>query len=193
MKSMLELLSELERKLNSKHSIDSSSCLSTIETGLENNLTEEIKMNLDEAFPSKFLKSADLGEAGTEVLVTIKDIKGITEFKDGGKSLDVEFVEFDKILGMNKTNRESTAIYLRSRNTDEWIGKKVVLYVDLVRNQQGNMVDAIRVKPAPKPRIMQAATQQQRRPIVLDEPRYESENPAEDMDDSVLDDDLIPF
>lgn len=147
------------------------------------------EMNLDEAFPSKFLKSADIGDAGTEVLVTIKEIKGLTTFDDGGKSLDVEFYEFDKILGMNKTNRESTAIYLKSRNTDDWVNKKVTLYVDLVRNKSGNMVEALRVKPAP--RTMPASV---RAAVASVGNRTNAPPPYPDPEDPGFDDDSdIPF
>ena len=169
---------------NSSKNIDGSFQKGSLKT---HSREEGMGINLDDAFPDKWLKAATIGEVGDEAVVTIAEIMGLTTFKDGNKSLDVRFHEFEQILGMNKTNRESVAVFLKSRNTDDWVGKKITIYVDLVRNQSGQMVPAVRVRPAPRvaPRPQ---PQQRKAPIVL-----EDDIPYDDPDDPGADDSSIPF
>ncbi len=98
-------------------------------------------MELSEVFTSETLKATDL--QGHEPVVTIATVS-LKEFDSGNKLL-ITFVGKKKALVANKTNSNRIA-FLHGTNTDNWIGKRIQLYTDLV-DFQGNTVKAIRVRP----------------------------------------------
>jgi hypothetical protein len=99
-------------------------------------------MNINSAFPSKYLKAADVE---TNVLVTISrvDIETVGQFDDETKPI-VYFNEFDRGLVLNKTNSRTIAS-LYGSETNGWVGRKILLYSTMV-DFQGKQVEAIRVK-----------------------------------------------
>ena len=112
-------------------------------------------MNIQGAFPSQYLKAADL--QGRRVTVTIADVK--MEDIGGDHKPVLRFQGKDKGMVLNKTNASLIAEIARSDETDEWSGVKIVLYPTKT-DFQGKRVDAIRVddpargstpKLAPKP------------------------------------------
>jgi hypothetical protein len=108
-------------------------------------------MKIGEAFPSAFLKASDLG--GRDVTVTIESVsmEELGQGRDKETKLLVSFVGKQKKLVCNKTNA-STIAKLHGDDTDNWIGKPIVLTAREVE-YQGEMTLAIRVslqKPAPK-------------------------------------------
>lgn len=114
-------------------------------------------MNINEAFPSDYLKADDL--KGANVTVTIEDV-GIEEIGQGQqkeRKLILSFAGKKKRLVCNKTNA-NTIGKLYGTETDAWIGKAITLSPREVEFQ-GDMVWAIRVSlqkpvtagaPAPK-------------------------------------------
>ncbi len=136
-------------------------------------------MNIDAAFPSKYLKAHDL--LGKTVRLKIA---GITVEKLGEDLRPIiSFAGTDKTLVVNKTNANRiSASY--GRETDDWIGKDIEVYPDQVEFQ-GRMVEAIRVRIPAKPPQGKTA------PAVtgyLDAPP-----PASETDYGVVLDDEIPF
>ncbi len=110
-------------------------------------------MKLHEMLESKFLKKEDV-EA--PVLVTISAIKQLNVAKDGADpemKWAMTFEEIDKPLIMNSTNLQLTAKICDSADTDDWIGKQVVLYHDPSITFGGKLVGGIRVRaPKAKPK-----------------------------------------
>lgn len=98
--------------------------------------------NINDVFSGTYLTARDLN--GAEPVVTIESVE-LKELKDG-KKLDIGFVGKQKHLLANKTNSKRIA-YMFGDETDVWIGKKVQLYTEMV-DFQGNVVEAIRVRPA---------------------------------------------
>lgn len=98
---------------------------------------------------SKFLKKEDV--MGSPMLVTIN---GITEenvaMDDQPKEMKycLHFLELDKPLVLNKTNIELCAEVCNSEETDEWQGKKIVLYNDETIKFQGKKTGGIRIRAA---------------------------------------------
>jgi len=93
------------------------------------------------AFPSKYLKSADL--MGKRVPVTISHVDFEEVAKDEADKPVVYFEGRNKGMVLNKTNSDrlcSAFGYL----TEEWTGQGVHLYVEKVQFQ-GNMVDGLRI------------------------------------------------
>jgi hypothetical protein len=60
------------------------------------------------------------------------------------------FHEIEKPLVLNVTNTQTCELILGSDNTDDWIGKRIVLYVDPTVMYAGKVQGGIRVR-APKP------------------------------------------
>lgn len=101
-------------------------------------------MNINDAYPSKYLKASDLPEDGSQAFViegvSIEEIgkerekKPVIHFEDSGKS----FV-------CNKTNANTIAKITGTQEMDEWVGKTINLYRAEVEFG-GEMVESIRVK-----------------------------------------------
>lgn len=106
--------------------------------------------NINDSFPSKYLKAADLEVGDGETIpVTITNI----DFEEVGKDKDMRPILYyegeEKGIVLNKTNATNIS-KLYGSETDDWIGKKVLLgtaWVDF----QGQSVEAIRIYP-PKQR-----------------------------------------
>lgn len=112
-------------------------------------------MKLSEAFPSKYLKADDIEQLGEPVL-TIKSV----EMESLGQGNDKEtkplimFRELEKGMIANKTNCTTITKVLGSDDTDDWIGKKIILKAMEVQSVNGDMVMGIRVsikKPSAAP------------------------------------------
>lgn len=108
-------------------------------------------MNINGAFPSTYLKAADL--QGRRVSVTIDKV--VMEDIGGEHKPVVKFHGKDRGIVLNKTNAAMISEIANSDETDDWKGVKVVLYPTKT-DFQGKRVDCIRVdypgdgKPAPK-------------------------------------------
>lgn len=101
-------------------------------------------MELSSVFGGDSLKAADL--QGHEPVVVIATVE-MKKF-DNGNKLVITFQGKKKALICNKTNANRIA-FAHGTNTDNWIGKEIQLYTDLV-DFQGKATEAIRVRPAPK-------------------------------------------
>ena len=114
-------------------------------------------MKTSQMTTSKYLKQDDIGEGK---LVTIKGLK-----KENVAQADeppemkwtMGFDELDKPLVMNATNIQLCERACASDDTDDWIGQRIVLYVDENVSYAGKIVGGIRIrkpkgpaKPAPK-------------------------------------------
>lgn len=104
-------------------------------------------MKIGSAFPSDFLKAADLND--TPVAVTIKGLKIETVGRDKDEKPILYFEGKEKGLVLNKTNGKTIAKIAGSEETDDWKGTKIILY-PTETEFGGEMVDCIRVR-APKP------------------------------------------
>lgn len=111
-----------------------------------------IMANIDDAFPSNYLKASDL--KGTQPVVTIDRV----EFEPIGRQREMKpvlyFVGKEKGVVLNKTNANKIAELCGARDTDEWTGFQIKLFATHVEFQ-GEQMEGIRVKAAP-PRAAQA-------------------------------------
>lgn len=113
-------------------------------------------MRTSAAFPSKYLKADDLG--GKDVAVRIASV-GLEEFdgeRGSEQKLIIAFSGKDKKLVCNKTNAKTISKVLGSDETDDWIGKSIIIGPREVEFQ-GDVVWSIRVSlklpgGAPKPK-----------------------------------------
>jgi hypothetical protein len=140
-------------------------------------------MELSSVFGGDTLKAADL--QGTEPVVIISSVE-MKKF-DNGNKLVVTFQGKKKVLVCNKTNANRIA-HVHGTNTDNWIGKEIILFTDLV-DFQGKTVEAIRIRPVPK-RAKQYVDDQRQEAIA--DARPQTQPMKQSIQSGDLDDE-IPF
>lgn len=99
-------------------------------------------MKGSDVFPSKWLKADDLGE--DEPTFTITRVV-MEEISNTEQKPVIYFKGQKKGMVCNKTNWNRIAYIHKSDDSDDWPGKAITLYVELV-DMQGQMKPAIRVK-----------------------------------------------
>jgi len=103
-------------------------------------------MRSNEAYPSKYLKSADV--KAKQMIATISQVAMETVGQDK-KEKPVIYLETGKPIVCNRTNFE--AIEEAFGDSDDWVGKKIKVYC-APTSYQGKRVDGIRIDPiVPKP------------------------------------------
>ena len=115
---------------------------------------------VSEMIQSKFLRKEDVED---DLIVTVKDCRLEDMPGDGGEQRWVLFFrELPKGLVLN-----STTIRVLEKafgnDSDDWIGKRVTLYVDPNVSFRGQVVGGLRIRPM-KPRNAAAATAQLAKP-----------------------------
>lgn len=136
-------------------------------------------MNVNDAFPSNYIKASDLGDK--KVLVTIDRV----EMESLGRGADKEtkpvlyFEGKQKGLVLNKTNSKKIHDIVGSWEDSDWQGHQVVIYATETEFG-GDTVSCIRILPPPKNGGKPAAPK----------PAPKPEPPAEDFQAS---DDDVPF
>lgn len=138
-------------------------------------------MRMSAAFPSEFLKAADLD--GRQVPV-VADRVEMQKVGDDNKPV-LYFAGKEKGLVLNKTNANMIAT-VYGDEMDDWQGAELILYETKVQFQN-QMVDAIRVKIPPRKPVRQAAPA---RSTINDKPvvtqQYSETNPPPiDVDDDI--------
>src|SRR5262249_30410628 len=101
--------------------------------------------NIDDYYPSKFLRASDL--KGKEITVTIDRVEAEDFEQDGAKRAKpvVHFRDKSiKPLVCNKTNSSRLATALGDKDTDAWAGKQVRLYPDM-EEFRGQVHEVVRV------------------------------------------------
>lgn len=102
-------------------------------------------MNINSAFPSKYLKSADLPEDG-DLILTMDDvsIETVGQDEDAEQRPILRFADHEKALVLNKTNANTIAA-MYGPETENWKGQRIALFATEVA-YQGKMTLAIRVR-----------------------------------------------
>jgi hypothetical protein len=101
-------------------------------------------MNINDAFPSKYLKASDLPDEGSQAF-TIERIEIEEIGRDKDRKPVIYFEEGHKGLVCNKTNARTIAKVLGSEDFEDWTGKSISLFRAEV-DFQGEMIEAIRVR-----------------------------------------------
>lgn len=106
---------------------------------------------VSEMIESKYLKQSDVDE---EVTVTVVKVGKQNIAKEGDEpelKWMIRFQELPKPMVLNSTNIKRLARACNSEDTDDWAGKKVVLYVDHDVEFAGNVVGGLRIRAVAKP------------------------------------------
>jgi len=107
---------------------------------------------IHEMTDSKFLRKEDVGDG--EIVVTIRKIgKANVAMEDQPPELKwvIAFAEFRKPMVLNATNIQILAKACGSEDTDDWINKRVMLFVDENVTFGGKLVGGLRVRAVRKP------------------------------------------
>jgi hypothetical protein len=104
-------------------------------------------MKLNDAFPSTYLKAEDFTDGEEKELtitkLTIEEMTARDQSKEQKPVL--HFKEVDKSIVVNATNWKRIVTVTGAEDSDNWVGKKVTLYTEIV-DAFGEMKPAIRVK-----------------------------------------------
>ena len=95
---------------------------------------------------SKYLRKEDIQG---EVIVTVQKIgRGNVALDDQPEEMKwmCKFQEFPKPMVLNSTNIQLMEKTFGSDDTDNWIGKEIIIYVDDNVSFQGKLVGGLRVK-----------------------------------------------
>jgi|SRR6188768_1336735 len=135
-------------------------------------------MNIADAFPSRYLKAADLGDQ--QPIMTVDRIEYEPVGMDKEMKLVCYFKGQTKGMVLNATNARMLETLSNSVETDNWAGVQVKLFVADV-TFQGRMVEAIRMKSPARLRAGKVAGKVVAAPIQA--PPVE-DDPAETDDDN---------
>jgi hypothetical protein len=105
-------------------------------------------MDSDQFYKSsggKYLKGDDIAKQEWEV--TVSDAVEEPGYKDGPPRIALSFHEIEQKLTLNKINHAMVKENMGTPETDDWIGKKLVLYGTRDQNPQGEMVNVVRIRP----------------------------------------------
>lgn len=101
---------------------------------------------IGEMIESKYLKQSDVSE---DTVVTVEKV-GKANVAPKGEEAEykwlIRFSEFPKPMVLNSTNIKRLAKACGSDDTDEWIGKKAILFVDPDVEFAGNVVGGLRIR-----------------------------------------------
>jgi len=104
-------------------------------------------MNIDTAFPSKYLKATDLPAEGKVVTIKVVTAEQVSQ-DPGSEPRPVAHFTDSKPLPLNRTNAATIASILGSPETEAWTGRTVELY-PTTTFFQGRQTPCTRVRQAP--------------------------------------------
>jgi hypothetical protein len=108
-------------------------------------ITESTEMKISAMTQSKYLKQDD---APDDTIVTIQKVGQANIAKEGAPQefkWMIRFHEFDKPMVLNRTNIALLGKFLGD-DTDDWVGKQVVLYNDETIQFEGKITGGLRFK-----------------------------------------------
>ena len=103
-------------------------------------------MKISDMIPSKYLKQSDVPDP---VIVTIRGIKQVNVAQDDqpeDMKWAIKFAEFDKPMILNSTNIHVAAKLFRSDDTDDWLGKEIILFNDETVSYAGKTTGGLRFR-----------------------------------------------
>lgn len=105
-------------------------------------------MKTKDMLPSNYLKQSDFDQ---DYIVTVRKIEQKNIAMEG-KPADMKwlayFTEFEKPMVLNSTNIQLMEKACRSDDTDDWLGKEIIVYTDPNVSYGGELVGGLRIKPA---------------------------------------------
>jgi hypothetical protein len=103
--------------------------------------------NINEMIPSKYLKQSDFNESG--FIVTVLKVMKENVARDDEPPEEkwiLFFKEFAKGMVLNSTNIHMCAKACGSDDTDNWVDKEIIVYVDPNVGFAGKVTGGLRIK-----------------------------------------------
>jgi len=101
---------------------------------------------ISQMIESKYLKQGDIEEETEVTIIKIGQLNVAREDEQPEMKWAVRFEELKKPMILNSTNIQLLAKACGSEDTDDWIGKKVVIFADPNVSFGGKLVGGLRVK-----------------------------------------------
>ena len=101
---------------------------------------------IGEMIESKYLKQSDVEEETEVTIAKVGQINVAREDQEPEMKWAIRFQELKKPMVLNSTNIQLLAKACESEDTDDWIGKKVIIYSDPNVSFGGKLVGGLRVK-----------------------------------------------
>ena len=99
---------------------------------------------------SNYLKQSDVDGDVTVTVVKVGQKNIARQGDEPEIKWLIRFEEFSKPMVLNATNIKRLARACKSDDTDDWTGKKAILYVDPDVEFAGNVVGGLRIKSVPE-------------------------------------------
>ena len=112
--------------------------------------------NINDMFPSKYLKASDVGDTDLALTIVAVDEETIGKGSDADIKSVVYFSETPKGMVLNKTNAKAIAS-LYGDESDDWAGNKIRLYATEVDFKGEQMLALLVRLRAPQPAKKRAA------------------------------------
>ncbi len=130
--------------------------------------------NIDSMKTSKYLKKEDVGSGAIATISKVIQENMTSSGKPDELKWMIYFTEFIKPLVSNVTHREQIANIIGTRESDEWVGQKVVLWDNPDVEMGGRKVGGIRVRDlAPQAYNQQQQPQQQQQQPQQQQPQQQ--------------------
>lgn len=102
--------------------------------------------NIGQMIESKYLKQSDVDGEVEVTILKVGQLNVAREDAEPEMKWAAKFQEFKKPMVLNSTNLQLLAKACESEESDDWIGKKVVIYADPNVSFGGKLVGGLRVK-----------------------------------------------
>jgi hypothetical protein len=117
---------------------------------------------ISDMLPSSYLKQSDFDENGTIVTVSNIEQKNIARDDEPEEhKWIVTFREYEKGMVLNSTNIQALGNACGSDDTDDWLRKEVIVYVDPNVGYAGKITGGLRIKKHSSPQAPKQAPQRQ--------------------------------
>jgi len=105
-------------------------------------------MYINEMIPSKYLKQEDVDGDTPVTVVALKKTNVARDDETPELKWVIQFSEFEKPMVLNSTNLKRLFKALGD-NSDDWVGGKVILFVDENVEYAGKITGGLRLRAAP--------------------------------------------
>ncbi len=102
--------------------------------------------NIGQMIESKYLKQSDVDGEVEVTILKVGQLNVAREDAEPEMKWAAKFQEFKKPMVLNSTNLQLLAKACESEESEDWIGKKVVIYADPNVSFGGKLVGGLRVK-----------------------------------------------
>ena len=106
----------------------------------------EHTMKLGQMTESKYLKQADVQQPMLVTITGFAKVNVAQQDEAPENKWTLSFAEFDKPMVLNTTNIQLLGLATGTDDTDEMVGKKIVLYTDPNVSYGGKLVGGLRIR-----------------------------------------------